>query len=127
MQIHDRKHLEKLVSLGMYFGYSTESIVQFIVDYNTVFVDEIDYRTHGATLGTGHVCSTYEALTMTYDEIVEGIESRRYSERPFPSDHDLDDHKEVDILMRRDFFFNKKVLNLVQYITDTYDIGMSDE
>lgn len=138
--IRSISHMYQLVKWGVYFGYSDESVVQFVVDFGNTFeeIDRgdgnifIDYRTHGCTWGTGHVCSTYEAVTKTYQEIVDAINLKRYHAYNFPIPDDgvvdtLAMSLEVEDLFSTNFKFRKKVEELVFNIITAHDVTIEGE
>lgn len=127
--INGIEHMTRLVGFGVYFGYSTESIVEFIINFGTAYDEYHDYRTIGETDGTGHMCSSYEAITYNKDELIQQINSRRYCGNKFP---DLEmkvqeQSIELEFLMETNFAFNKKVHKLCEHIITTYDIGFEEE
>lgn len=134
--IENKDHMYHLVKYGVFFGYSVDSIIEFVNNFGNAYhiIDGklYDYRTKGATNGTGHMCSWYEAITLSYDDMVNEINANRYCEVPFPWDDNIPFDKptmdkEVNNLFNTNFNYRKKVENIVQYIFTNLDISLKQE
>lgn len=134
--IAHKEHIYKLVKMGVYFGYSTNSIIEFIQNFGNAYeiIDGklYDYRTKGATNGTGHMCSWYEAITLSYDDMSKEINAKRYCKIPFPWDDEIpfDMEKintELTMLFSTNFKYRKEVEKIVEYISTNLDITMNQE
>lgn len=136
MLINDKNHLYHLIKYGVYFGYSNDSIIEFIQNFGTAY-EEIngkffDYRIKCETAGTGHMCSWYEAITLSYKELTNLINSNRYCDIIFPWDNDKPFNKTltdsyVTNLYSTNFMYRYKVEQLFNYITTNFDITFQQE
>ena len=136
MSITDKNHLYHLIKFGVYFGYSTESIIEFVINFDNAY-EEIneqlfDYRIKGVTHGTGHVCSWYEAITLSYEEISEKININRFCSVKFPWNDKIPFDKvlmnyETDKLFRTNYRYRKQVERILDYIIINFDVTLEQD
>lgn len=133
--IKNKSHLYSLIKYGVYFGYSKDSIIEFVNNFGNAYeiIDGVlyDYRTKGPTQKTGHMCSWYEAITLSRKEIIDNINSKRYYHIPFPlTDKAAFDKSSIENaianLYRNDFHYRRNVEQLVNYIELNLDITFEE-
>lgn len=122
-----------LIGNGVFLGYSRESIIEFIQDFNHIGSSvEIAYgpwnvnRLNTRVLaGAWHIIASTE-LSIPEDKLIADINSRRYCKVPFPCvDDDIifeTSANEIDVLMNTDSEFRASVTDIVLYLMNIGEV-----
>lgn len=122
-----------LVSNGVFLGYSRDSIIEFIKDFNLIDSDrEIAYGPWNANrlntrvlAGAWHIIASTE-LTVPEDKLIEQINARRYCNVPYPCvDDDIifeTSENEIENLMNTNSEFRESVVDIVLYLMNIGEV-----
>lgn len=125
--INDIEHATRLVILGVYYGYSEESIVEFLHDIQYVLSDKEWNKNRLDTRGCyGFIMSTNESTLYSKNEMADLININRYCPTPYPSnDYSIDAIKKeiahAYSLMDTDDSFSNKVNHILDICINTND------
>ena len=112
----------KWVVMGLYYGYSESSIMNFVQRCNQIDTqgdpcDPEEYKTSWFNLSsTGYIPAEVE-LKQNHEEVIAGINSRRYCKLPF-NHPDIDNYNSIDELnsLASNLEFCKKVNSILEQI-----------
>jgi len=111
--MRDKKHLLHLIMMGVYFGFSDESIIEFLQEFDVCCAPGFDRHSRDQRGMHGLIVSRSEFETQTLAQIVNGINLRRFCSTPWPNQPVEAVWKdEVSELMRTRLDFRNRVRRL---------------
>lgn len=131
-------HAMHLISYGVFLGYSTDSIVEFIKDFN--YINQCEENAYGEwntnRLNTRTLANSWHIIASTEigkseQELIDAINKNRYCKTPFPCTDDehifvtIDD--EIDVLMETNTEFSSKVVEITIYLMNINEVHDDEE
>lgn len=87
MTIRDKNHLRHLVTNGIYYGYSNDSILEFVQNFGLHYgYSQWNEQRQAAKNISGHLFTWTERLLYTEEELFAKVNERRFCHVSFPSD-----------------------------------------